>query len=110
MYFVMSPRYLYKCCSFLDASCPVSSGIVRSYLPSKMARIETYVFLDMGTTGPTVHLSEVDVWMPEITELCMLAVKREALLLCEKNKEPRVMNKFNMCLKPSTDKIHERLV
>ncbi|XP_061721124.1 three-prime repair exonuclease 1-like [Cydia pomonella] len=58
-----------------------------------MAPIATYVFLDFGTTGKNPKVDE-------ITELCMVAVKRQHLLDTPRSRTtPRVQHKLLLCFK-----------
>lgn len=58
--------------------------------------IATYVFLDLQSSGlPGRTHGEV-----QITELCMLAVKRLHFLDLEPGQQPRVHYKFRMCFQP----------
>ncbi|XP_026727533.1 uncharacterized protein LOC113493737 [Trichoplusia ni] len=61
-----------------------------------MVQIETYVFIDLETTGlPNLQNNET-----KITELSMVAVSRTALLSATRLALPRVINKFTKCLNP----------
>ncbi|XP_063626273.1 three-prime repair exonuclease 1-like [Cydia splendana] len=58
-----------------------------------MGPIATYVFLDLGTTGRNPKEDE-------ITELCMVAVKRQHLLDTPRSRiTPRVQHKLLLCFK-----------
>lgn len=56
-------------------------------------QIKSYVFLDLETTGlPFLESSN-----PKITELCLISVQAEHILL---GRTPRVQNKLNLCFNP----------
>lgn len=61
-----------------------------------MMPIQTYVFLDLETTG----LPREENNRTKIAELSMIAVKREHLLDTAKGKSPRVQNKLTLCFNP----------
>lgn len=61
-----------------------------------MAPIATYVFLDLETTG----LPQLDNNQTRITELSMVAVKRQHLLDTRPGAVPRVLDKLSMCFNP----------
>ncbi|KAI5643203.1 three prime repair exonuclease 2 isoform X1 [Phthorimaea operculella] len=61
-----------------------------------MTRIATYVFLDLEGTG----LPEEENNQTKITEMSLLAVKREHLLNCKFGKVPRVQTKLTLCFNP----------
>lgn len=61
-----------------------------------MARIATYVFIDLETTGlPAEELNKT-----KITELSMIAVKRDHLLDTRPGSVPRVQHKITLCFNP----------
>ncbi|CAG4951846.1 unnamed protein product [Parnassius apollo] len=61
-----------------------------------MVSIATYVFLDLETTGLPVEETN----RTKITELSMVAVKRQHLLLTRAGAAPRVQNKLTICFNP----------
>ncbi|KAJ2953194.1 hypothetical protein O0L34_g771 [Tuta absoluta] len=61
-----------------------------------MTQIATYVFLDLEGTG----LPEEENNQTKITEMSLVAVKREHLLNCESGKAPRVQTKLTLCFNP----------
>lgn len=61
-----------------------------------MARVTTYVFLDLETTGlPAEEFNKT-----KITELSMVAVKRPHLLDTRPGSVPRVQHKLTLCFNP----------
>ncbi|XP_063629135.1 three-prime repair exonuclease 1 [Cydia splendana] len=61
-----------------------------------MAPIATYVFFDLETTGlPSEEFNKT-----KITELCMVAVKREHVLDTPPGHVPRVLHKLTRCFNP----------
>lgn len=60
-----------------------------------MAAIETYVFVDLETTG----LPEYENNMTRITEMCLLAVKRRHVVDASQE-TPRVQHKLKLCFNP----------
>lgn len=61
-----------------------------------MVKIQTYVFLDLETTGmPQSELNKT-----RITELSMVAVKTAHLLVTRPGMTPRVQNKLTLCFNP----------
>lgn len=61
-----------------------------------MARVATYVFIDLETTGlPAEELNKT-----KITELSMVAVKRTHLLDTRPGSVPRVQHKLTLCFNP----------
>ncbi|XP_063542624.1 three-prime repair exonuclease 1-like [Cydia strobilella] len=68
-----------------------------------MAPIATYVFFDLETTGlPSEEFNKT-----KITELCMVAVKREHVLDTPPGHVPRVLHKLTRCFNPGK-RISER--
>ncbi|XP_048000887.1 three-prime repair exonuclease 1-like [Leguminivora glycinivorella] len=61
-----------------------------------MAPIATYVFFDLETTG----LPRDEFNKTKITELCMVAVKREHVLYALPGRVPRVLHKLTRCFNP----------
>ncbi|CAH0596852.1 unnamed protein product [Chrysodeixis includens] len=61
-----------------------------------MDRIETYVFIDLETTGLPKHESN----QTRITELSMVAVSRDHVMKATPEELPRVLNKFTKCFNP----------
>lgn len=61
-----------------------------------MSPITTYVFFDLEATG----IPRDEHNRTRITELCMVAVKREHLLACKPGEMPRVQQKLNLCVNP----------
>lgn len=61
-----------------------------------MAPIATYVFFDLETTG----LPREEFNRTKITELCMVAVKREHVLDTLPGHVPRVLHKLTRCFNP----------
>ncbi|CAG9792616.1 unnamed protein product [Diatraea saccharalis] len=61
-----------------------------------MPVISTYVFLDLETTGLPVEEHN----KTKITEISMVAVKREHVLDTRPGASPRVQNKVTLCLNP----------
>lgn len=61
-----------------------------------MARVQTYVFIDLETTG----LPKVELNKTRITELSMVAVKRQHLLDTRAGATPRVQHKLTLCFNP----------
>ncbi|XP_063369582.1 three-prime repair exonuclease 1-like [Cydia amplana] len=61
-----------------------------------MAPIATYVFFDLETTG----LPREEFNKTKITELCLVAVKREHILDTLPGHVPRVLHKLTRCLNP----------
>ncbi|CAH0718011.1 unnamed protein product, partial [Brenthis ino] len=61
-----------------------------------MNAIATYVFFDLETTG----LPRQEHNKTKITELSLVAVKKEHLLDSPEQKVPRVQNKLTLCLNP----------
>ncbi|CAH0402978.1 unnamed protein product [Chilo suppressalis] len=61
-----------------------------------MSRILTYVFVDLETTG----LPAEEHNKTKITEISMVAVKREHFLDTRPGASPRVQNKVTLCLNP----------
>ncbi|XP_026727531.1 uncharacterized protein LOC113493735 [Trichoplusia ni] len=61
-----------------------------------MARIETYVFIDLETSGlPYKELNKT-----KITELSMVAISRKQVLETNPGSMPRVISKFTKCFNP----------
>ncbi|XP_068624889.1 three prime repair exonuclease 2-like [Battus philenor] len=58
--------------------------------------VATYVFVDLETTG----LPSEEINRTKITELSMVAVKREHLLDTKAGATPRVQNKLTLCFNP----------
>lgn len=56
-----------------------------------MNLIKTFIFLDIETTGLS---------LPSITELCLVAVGRDALLKGDISHFPRIMDKLCICVRP----------
>ncbi|XP_013182110.1 PREDICTED: uncharacterized protein LOC106128331 [Papilio xuthus] len=61
-----------------------------------MVPVATYVFVDLETTGLPVEETN----RTKITELSMVAVKREHLLRTLAGASPRVQNKLTLCFNP----------
>ncbi|XP_026727532.1 uncharacterized protein LOC113493736 [Trichoplusia ni] len=61
-----------------------------------MARVETYVFLDLETTG----LPKYELNKSRITELSMVAVSRDHVVETRPGALPRVISKFTKCFNP----------
>ncbi|CAK1591414.1 unnamed protein product [Parnassius mnemosyne] len=61
-----------------------------------MVSVATYVFLDLETTG----IPREETNRTKITELSMVAVKRQHLLLTRAGATPRVQNKLTICFNP----------
>ncbi|XP_049880178.1 three-prime repair exonuclease 1-like [Pectinophora gossypiella] len=61
-----------------------------------MAPIATYVFIDLETTG----IPKEEFNKTRITELSLVAVKREHLLATRPGATPRVLHKLTLCLNP----------
>ncbi|CAH2097954.1 unnamed protein product [Euphydryas editha] len=61
-----------------------------------MVAIATYVFIDLETTG----LPEEENNRTRITELSLVAVKREHVLLTRPGATPRVQHKLTLCFNP----------
>lgn len=57
--------------------------------------IKSYVFLDLETNG----LPFIESSSPKITELCMVSVQSDHILL---GATPRIQNKLNLCFNPQT--------
>lgn len=62
-----------------------------------MSNIKTYVFLDLETTGMPQEESN----RTKITEISLIAVKREHILETRPGAAPRVKQKLTMCLNPA---------
>jgi DNA polymerase III epsilon subunit-like protein len=68
-------------------------------LVSTPATFNSYVFLDLETTGiittedPTCRITELSMW----------GIEREQFLNCNGNKMPRITNRLNMCVDPSKE-------
>lgn len=63
-----------------------------------MSRVATFVFMDLEATG----FPEQENNQTRITELSMVAVKREHLLTATKGTTPRIQHKLTICLNPRT--------
>lgn len=61
-----------------------------------MAHICTYVFLDLEATG----IPKEEGNKTRITEISLIAIKRQHLLECKPGEEPRVQQKMTLCLNP----------
>jgi len=56
-------------------------------------KIQTFIFLDLETTGLIGD-------NPKITEIALIAVKRESIYNCGKNFPPRVLHKLVLPINP----------
>ncbi|XP_022116321.1 three-prime repair exonuclease 1-like [Pieris rapae] len=61
-----------------------------------MSRVATYVFLDLETTG----LPSQEIGKTRITEISLIAVKRNDFLDTKQGNVPRVQHKVTLCLNP----------